>query len=299
MIPAAPRWFTHSSTALSAGHPCPPHRGFTQLAILRLLDATPVGQASRQTIRFQQDCDCVSNTQRMQEDLQAALMAQGVLQRPESIERLPWAKLQQWMFGAANRRVELAKESRRLIELNARHGPLALVLHGAIPQGQGEGVYQNHHAVVLLATWCCGDRPLGLLLDGNDRQQNPAIEAIRAWQRASGDQRPLQELGPQDLEQINDALAAQQVDASDASLDLFQFAYRVVDLDTMLQRAQAHYQAALQSAQGALLEPVEPYPNSVSYDPGCLLRTALLSPTLVESLNAAIEQDACLVEPEC
>lgn len=220
MIPAAPRWFTHSSTALSAGHPCPPHRGFTQLAILRLLDATPVGQASRQTIRFQQDCDCVSNTQRMQEDLQAALMAQGILQRPESIERLPWAKLQQWMFGAANRRVELAKESRRLIELNARHGPLALVLHGAIPQGQGEGVYQNHHAVVLLATWCCGDRPLGLLLDGNDRQQNPAIEAIRAWQRASGDQRPLQELGPQDLEQINDALYEQLLHLQMLSLHL-------------------------------------------------------------------------------
>lgn len=299
MIPASSRWFTASSIAPSAGHPLLPHRGFTQLATLGLLDTSPLGQACRKVVRFQKESDCVGNAQRIQWSLQAELIAQNLLHRPQAMTRLPWSKLQQWMFGSCNRRVEMARKVPRLVELNERHGPLMLVLHGALPAGDGAQIYPNHHALVLLATWRNGGRQFGLLIDGNDQQRNASIAAIKAWQIAHDDARPLDELSPQDLQRISEDTRQQADTAQEPILDTFQFAYRLVDLGAMLERAQTHYQAALQRAQDVLLEPVEPYPNSVAYDPECLLRTPLLSADLLDSLNAAIEQDASLVEPEC
>lgn len=213
-------------------------RTFVNLAVYRILVASPAGRAAIEAFTIQRPQDCVSNAQDIRHAVAHLLAAAGLLLRPPAPERSWWRKL----FGRPQPR-HVAEPLTPKWEIDAhavaalceRHGPMVLVVHGILSSAQGGRDYPLHHAVVLLATFVHQGRIIGVVVDGNDLQSNPAIEAARAHLSRSG-KRKLHELTREDFEAINRELAARG-----EPLDVYQMAFRLVDLEGLVQRAKAAY----------------------------------------------------------
>lgn len=261
-------------TSAWARLPAPQTRQFVTHEVLRLIRRTAVGLASVKAFRFQTPSDCVNNSRAMREALVNSLMEQGLLSGPAPNEEKWNQTLCRWL-GLARPAVERTLPSaEQLMRLNQRHGPLVLTLHGALPPGQGDDRYTKHHAVVLVASFDADGTRVGILLDGNDLQHNPAIDRIAQWLATQEHATDLSQLTLEDLERINSTpITADLTQGEDGTpdTDALQAAFRLVDLDALVARAEQRFlqKGQFAVADGALSE----RPNLVEGD-GSLAKAA-------------------------
>jgi hypothetical protein len=264
--------------APAAGMPAQPA---LPLAGLRLLQATRVGRTFSEVFAFQAPGHCVQNqlhhydraVERMIDDKR--LVRDGRLPKgAREVRSLPGGGV----VAPGQDPADLSAEA--LLEMNARHGPLRLTLNGIVPPGHGDDVYVGHHAVVLAASFKDDSgRVLGLVVDGNDRQQNAAVQAIRDWQQARGDTRALSALGAEDLDAVNADLRRRGV-----ALDVRQAGFRVVDL------------AKFKGVQVTGLHGRDGAPPSVSHDGDLRVIGDWLSAQEVTQLRAGVASGQLPVE---
>lgn len=277
--------------------PAPQTRQFVTHEVLRLIRRTAVGQASLQAFRFQAPSDCVSNSRSMREALVNSLMAQGQLTGPAQEEET-WGQVVRHWLGLARPTVERTVISaEQLMQLNQRHGPLVLTLHGALPPGQGDDRYTRHHAVVLIASFEGDGTRVGLLLDGNDLQRNPAIDRIAQWLAEQDRDIDLSDLTLEDLERINSARTTPdptQGEDGTTATDVLQAAFRLVDLDALAARAEQQF---LQKSQFAMADGAHSErPNLLEGDESLRTVGDPIPADVLAELRQAIRQAPQLIE---
>lgn len=260
--------------------PAPHTREFVSREALHLIASTPLGKAALTAFRFQWPGLCEANSLRMQWMLTSILAAEGLASKHE--------------FDPADERtsrwpVDTAQD---LLRFNAGCGPLVLTLFKALPPDQGSEVYSRHHCVVLLASFKHRDRCLGLLLDGNDLQSNPAVERLRQWLREEGRGRQLQDLCSEELLQIGKDWAEQ----GNPETELHQTAFRLVDLDQLIRLSRA--EEAKQPPAGWWDWLLDKTPRTQMRWAKCFKSHApAISPETLDELKALIDQHPDLVEP--
>lgn len=267
--------------------PAPQTRQFVTHEVLRLIRRTAVGQASVKAFRFQTPSDCVNNSRAMREALVNSLMEQGLLTGPTPNEEKWNQTLCRWL-GLARPTVERTLPSaEQLMRLNQHHGPLVLTLHGALPPGQGDDRYTKHHAVVLIASFEVDGARVGILLDGNDLQRNPAIDRIAHWLATQDREVDLSQLTLEGLEHINS-------DPIASDTDVLQAAFRLVDLDALVARAEQRF---LQTGQFATADGAHSErPNLLEGDGSLSTRGDPIPADVLAELRQAIRQEPKLIE---
>lgn len=285
-------------TSARARLPAPQTRQFVTHEVLRLIRRTAVGQASLRAFRLQAPSGCVNNSRSMREALVNGLMEQGRLTGPAANEEKWNQTLSRWL-GLARPTVEhTVISAEQLMRLNQRHGPLVLTLHGALAPGQGEDRYTKHHAVVLIASFEADDVRVGILLDGNDLQRNPAIDRIAQWLASQAPDIDLSQLSPEDLEQINsDSLTSPDHAKGDHGAtdpDVLQAAFRLVDLDALVARAEQQF---LQKNQFAMADGAHSErPNLLEGDGSLSTQGDPIPSDVLDELRQAIRQAPELIE---
>lgn len=267
--------------------PAPQTRQFVTHEVLRLIRRTAVGQASLQAFRFQAPSDCVSNSRSMREALVNSLIETGHLVGPTP-DKEEWGQTVSRWLGLARPTVERTVISaEQLMRLNHHHGPLVLTLHGALAPGQGDDRYTRHHAVVLIASFEMDGTRVGILLDGNDLQRNPAIDRIAQWLATQEREIDLSQLTLEDLERINS-------DPIAPDTDVLQAAFRLVDLDALVARAEQRFlqKGQFATADGAHSE----VPNLLEGDGSLSTRGDPIPADVLAELRQAIRQEPQLVE---
>ncbi|MEJ7929976.1 hypothetical protein WG922_08330 [Ramlibacter sp. AN1015] len=194
-------------------------RGYVSRATLAALEGTPAGRAGIAAFRFQATANCVHDAGVAHERALQHLIDEGVLTRPPIPGLLRGMLLR--VGPAASPAPHTAADFAAAVD---RRGPAQLILHGILAPDQGGDVYTAHHSVVLLAA----ARQLGLLLDGNNLQRNPVMDALHAWRAPRGDSRPLHLLGPDDFAEFD-----RSPQAHHAGVRLHQAAFAVVDLEAL------------------------------------------------------------------
>jgi hypothetical protein len=173
------------------------------------------------------------------------------------------------------------------------HGPLQLETRHTLAHGQGGELYDHFHATVLLATFEREGRTIGLLLDGNDRQVNPAVMAFAHWALATGGMRLPSQFTASDFQTYN----AQRRQDTLAQPDLYQAAFRLVDLGEMLAVSQHDPQAkqTLPLSDGSVLAwPLRP--TGLRADTGVRVVRPLLAPDTGQALRDALCDEPRAVE---
>ncbi|GEM_PF-5481551 len=173
--------------------------------------------------RFQLRGDCEANSRWMQWALTNILVGGGFASRL-ALES-PNESSCQWPIESAG----------ALLKVNAECGPLVLTLFRALAADQGADVYLRQHCVVLLTSFRHRERDLGLLLDGNDLQNNPVMDHLREWLRNEGRGRSVGDLTSEELIQIGRTWAHQTGNKP----ELHQSAFRLVDLGELIRRSRA------------------------------------------------------------
>lgn len=261
---------TGAAAARRAGAPpTAPSRSYISPRVLEILRHTPAGRAGLQAFQFQAVGMCHPNTARMTVRAVEVLVAGGDAHRNRLVAYL--ARMLP-NLGLAEMNPPVTPSS--LANMNRRHGPLQLVTHHGLQPGQGDDAYRDFHAVVKLAGFEHRGRQVALLLDGNDRQSNPATQALRDWMRASDDRRDLGQLDNAQLQ----ALDACMRDHHREQPSVFQAAFRLVDLEQMV---------------AASLVTGPPQANG---DPGLKVLRPLLPAAAVDALREAVDEDPKLVE---
>ncbi|MBL0418863.1 hypothetical protein JI739_00750 [Ramlibacter sp. AW1] len=243
-----------------------PRRGYVGEPVLRALEGTPIGLASRKAFRIQRFADCVHNTTRMTGQMVESLATMKQL----GCVRTAWLRPHPHFLTELGE----APTAERLEQLGTLRGPLQLVSFHGLQPGQGEQDYRHIHAVVQVATLRHGGRTLGVLLDGNNYQSNPAIQALADLRKAEAGWRRLPDLDEADLLAADRAIQARRPGAP----RVHQLAYRLVDLAQML--------AASTSTAPAL----------VRFNPGWEMVRPALSPHAADQLRAAVDADPSQVE---
>ncbi len=254
----------------SSGPGSTTRRGYISDRVLEVLRPTPAGRAGLQALRFQPYAHCFPNTTAMTGRAMEVLLAGGDGHRNRLVAWLASQMLPNQGLAQMNPPVTAAA----LATLNARHGPLQLVTYHGLQPGQGGDAYRDFHAVVKLASFDHGGRQVALLLDGNDRQSNPAMHALRTWMRADGDARDPGQLDNPQLQAVDARMRADRPGGP----SLFQAAFRLVDLEQML--AASHATSP-------------PFANG---DPGMKMRAPMLPPAAVDALRQALDEDPGQVE---
>lgn len=130
-----------------------------------------------------------------------------------------------------------APDGKTLHRASRLNGPLQLLSFAGLQPGRGNDAHSRLHATVLLASFEHKGRHIGILLDGNDPQDNPVALALQRWLDRSDDARALHELSGDDLEAFN---------RDHHDFDVYQCAFRLVDLDAMVEAG--HAQAAIRNS---------------------------------------------------
>lgn len=259
----------------------------------RMLGATrqlPAVRHALQAFSFQAPGRCLDHSAGMLRRVVEGLSADGAIQRrmPPLGQRVVRALIEPGSHGLTT--LAIAADSQAVHDLSTRRGPLQLVTQARLAPDQGGDVYLRFHATVLLASVAHRGRHVGLLLDGNDLQSNPVMQALRAWQARSKDTRALHELTCADFQAFNQA---------HPGLDLYQTAFRIVDLGDMLAASQARALAAQRYAWD------EPNPFvPVSHDdtttlhavPDAHASSPLVSPDATRALKAVLEAEPQQIE---
>lgn len=259
----------------------------------RMLGATrqlPAVRHALQAFTFQARGRCLDHSAGMLRRVVEGLSADGVIQRrtPSLGQRVVRALIAPSSQGLTS--LAVSADSQAVHDISACRGPLQLVTQARLAPDQGGDVYLRFHATVLLASVAHRGRHVGLLLDGNDLQSNPVMQALRAWQARSKDTRALHELTCADFQAFNQA---------HPGLDLYQTAFRIIDLGDMLAASQARSVAALRYAWD------EPNPFvPVSHDntttlhavPDAHASSPLVSPDATRVLEAVLEAEPQQIE---
>lgn len=278
--------------------PMPRSRQFVTREVLRLLRSTEIGEASLKAFRFQAPANCVGNSRRMREALVQGLIEQGRLTSPTP-EQESWGQtVRRWLGLARLTDWRSVRSGEQLMRLNQRHGPLVLTLQGALAPGQGDDTYTRHHAVVLIASFSVDSTRVGILLDGNDLQHNPAIDRIAQWLASQEQPIDLSQLALEDLERINSDSSASpdnaQGQAHVQGTDVLQAAFRLVDLDALVAHSEQQY---LQKEQFAIAEGARSErPNLLEVEESLNARGDWIPSQVLAELRQAIQQDPQLVE---
>ena len=228
------------ASARPSGSPQTPGRQHLARAYISLrgLTATrrlPAVRHAIQAFTFQAHGLCLDHSAGMLHQIVTGLTADGLIQRrtPSLGERVLRVLIAQSINGLTT--LKLSADSQAVHALSARKGPLQLVTQACLATDQGGAVYRRFHATVLLTSVAYKGRHVGLLLDGNDLQSNPVMQALRAWQVRSKDARALDQLTAADFQAFNQ---------THPGLDLYQSAFRLVDLGDMLAASHARTVAA-------------------------------------------------------
>lgn len=260
--------------------PAPQTRHFVSREALRLIRSTPVGEAALSAFQFQQGALCEANSRRMQWVLTSILVGKGVAWRPE--------------FDTGSDATSLAPigSTEDLLKVNAKFGPLVLTLFKALQPDQGADIYTRHHCVVLLCSFEHKGKKLGLLLDGNDLQCNPVMVRLQQWLKDEGKGRRLADLSSKELTQIGRSWAS----ASNNEPDLHQTAFRLVDLEHMVQRSQADKttQPTPRWWEWLIGTPTQTDMRWATYYMGL---QPPMSAEAIEELKSLIDENPSLVEP--
>jgi hypothetical protein len=277
--------------------PTPQTRQFVNHEVLRLIRRTVVGEASLKAFRFQAPSDCVSNSRLVREALVNSLIETGHLIGPTP-DKEKWGQTVSRWLGLARPTVERTVISgEQLIRINRQHGPLVLTLHGALPPGQGDDRYTKHHAVVLIASFEMDGTQVGILLDGNDLQRNPAIDRIAQWLAAQEQVADLSQLTLEDLERINSApTTADLTQGEDGAppTNVLQAAFRLVDLGALVARAE---QQLRQTGQFAMADGAHSErPNLLECDGSLSTQGDPIPSDVLDELRQAIRQAPQLIE---
>ncbi len=285
------------STALGAcarpvrSHPAQaPNRSARTYISPRMLGATgqlPAVRHALQAFTFQPHGRCLEHSAGMLQQVVAGLTADGVIRRrtPSLGERIARALLSPSIHGLTS--LAASADSQALHEISTRQGPLQLVTQARLAPDQGGAVYLRFHATVLLASVAHKGRHIGLLLDGNDLQSNPVVQALRAWQARSKDTRALHQLTAADFQAFNQA---------HPGLDLYQTAFRLVDLGDLLAASQAQG-AAVQRYAYDEPNPFVPVTHDDTITLNRVPHTTPIAPLVSQAATRALEA-ALEAEPQ-
>lgn len=265
-----------------------PARPYISDPAAQALKKAPVGRAGLLAFRFQQPGDCVRTSHDVKSSMIGYLLADGTLVRKEPLPTF-WgrvAKMMTWPRG------ELVPYDGpwtvdAIRALNERHGPLQIATFNLVQPGQGADVYRRHHAAVLAACLQVDDRWIGVLVDGNDLQDNPAVEVLQAWRKAQGDRRPLHRLSRQDFEAAS---------RTPGLVDAHQMVFRFVDLAQLLDTALRRACALAEQEVPEVLITQDDLTRHIFYDSTVYVNRPLLPPKVCEELAAAIRAEPELVE---
>lgn len=266
---AATRHASSQCPRAAAAPPLAPRRGYISPRVLEVLRPTPAGRAGLQAFRFQGYGLCHPNSARMTQRAIEVLLAAGHARRNPLL-----AFMARILPNEGLAEMSDPVTSGALMILGVHHGPLQLVTYHGLQAGQGDDKYRDFHAVVKLASFDHGGRQVALLLDGNDRQSNPAVHALRAWMRADDDRREPGQLDNQQLQAVDARMRA----THPATPCVFQAAFRLVDLAQFLE---ASHRTSPPWANG---------------DPGMKMRAPMLPPAAVDALRKALDEDPGQVE---
>lgn len=278
--------------------PAPQTRQFVSREVLRLIRSSDLGRLSESVFRFQAPSDCIRNSRQMREALVNGLLEQGQLSAPGPGQD-SWGQIVRGWLGLPRQpETKGLVSGEQLMQLNQRHGPLVLTLQGAVQPGQGDDRYTRHHSVVLIASFEADTTRVGILLDGNDLQRNPAIDRIAQWLASQESDIDLSQLTPQDLERINAAPSREPEggdhSATEPDTDVLQAAFRLVDLDSLVAQAEQRF---LQQTQFALADAAHSErPNLVQADTSLSATSPVMPPEVLAELRQAIGQDPQLIE---
>lgn len=276
--------------AVSLAHNALPRRPFVSVSLLRVLERVPALCTARNAFSFQAFAECLPHTSEMLERTVGQLAKDGVIERSppsplrRSIRVLGRSELPKIAL------LGIARDAKVLHEKNAAAGPLQLIGPGSLQPGQGEREYAQFHSTMLVASLHHRGREIGILVDGNDQQDNPTLRALRAWQKQSGDTRSLDQLSVADFEAFNQA---------HPDLDLYQCAFRVVDLADML----ASSERASTRSSFTLGDESSPF-FPVSFDdsttvlafPETEVLKPLIAPDHAQALEAALQAEPGSIE---
>jgi len=262
---------------------------------LRLLKRTPVGVASIEAFKIQTPGDCFYNSLGMLSKIGQSLLDSGHMTKASTKDVVAHSH----NGGAAE-----------FMELNQKHGPLLLIMQKLLQADQGEWAYPEFHSAVLAASWLHEGRSIGVLVDGNDLQSNPAIDAIKAHMHEHGDKRPLASLTAHDFECISKEIQRE----GGQEQDVMRVAFRIVDLDEMTKASKARYDSRVAAAGAPPIltlddldtpdDPNKKLPwlihaqvlNYAAYDASGSVNDVLLQKDVQDAIDEAIRLDPTMVE---
>lgn len=203
-----------------------PRRAYISSRLHHATQQIPSFRHARQAFAFQPHASCVVHSAAMLRQVARGLEGEGLITCPAQTLGMRVARV---VLATPTRNglapLATPRDGRALHEMNDRVGPLQMITLSSLQRGQGDDVYRSFHATVLVGSMPHEGRHIGFLMDGNNLQANRVMQALREWQAQAGDKRTLDQLTTADFEAFNKAHPA---------LDLYQAAFRAIDLDDML-----------------------------------------------------------------
>lgn len=268
-----------------------PSRSYISREALRALDASPAGRAGRAAFRFQDSQDSISAAFDMTRRALDAAAGEGIVQQPARKTGL-LSRLATALGGSGLSTSKATVSAEAIMALNERHGPVQVILHDMLQPGQGAQSHPRMHSAVVLASYMDNGKRIGVLVDSNHDQANAVMKELRGWMKDAGDTRRLGELGPDDFAAFDKARGAA------TGLALHQAAFRLVDLDQMVDAAKAALErTAIRTPLGGEGGSFVPYlPNMIDYDRSARATAPMLPEPARSDLVQATRHDPSLVE---
>lgn len=256
---------TPGSAALQA-RPGQQTRQFVNRPVLNVLRRSPWAETLVHNYQFQSPGECVSNSEVMQAHILHALHRRHQIEIAGSSDPSGGLlhRLEQ-MLGSI-KTPELDREYRHdptvedIVHLVEQHGPCVLALARMLASDQGGAQYAGHHAVLVIGTFLVDGRNWALVLDGNDLQNNPIMERVRAYADKYHDGH-LERMTEGDL-----SVVQMEMDRAGEPRDSDQLVYSFIDLDKAVPEADKAYRAyrrdlAMNGGRSDL--PPITFPNSI------------------------------------
>ena len=234
-------------------------------AVLRVLQRSPWAAALAHNYRFQSPGECVANSEGMQENILGTLHGQRQIEiAGNDIGEGLLQQLQRRL--GLDKAPELDREYRHdptvedIVETVELHGPCVLNLARILPADQGGTQYAGHHAILVIGTFEAEGRRWAVALDGNDLQNNPVMEQVRAYADKYY-------AGNLDKITVSDLSAIQtQMERAGKPGDAGQLIYSLINLDSAVEKARQAYRAYmldLAKTGGYSDLPPITFPNSI------------------------------------
>ncbi len=269
------------------------------MSVLRQL---PWVKAAADRYLLQPPAQCVDHTDRLQDLLIRSLCTQGHLQLTPSPDEAaggaapleegderwrirPYAAPTPFPCTEDDRlapRVEVKRhpDAAFIADLIATHGPVTITPHGALAPDQGGEDYTEHHALLVLQTFMHGGRHIAVVLDGNNRQQNEIMDAVRQHAADLG-------LRAEDLS-VSELRDAQRL--LPAHLQIDQLPFRLIDLDGLLEVSARQHADRNQATGSGTPSAKQPYPDTVRWVSNARVVGNPLPPAAADALHALCDE---------